>query len=103
MDAGVTGFDCSDLTRNAYARVGISIPRNSSQQYARLPKVGPSHLRAGDLVFWALDVTRPATVHHVAIYLGNGQIIEVPWSGMTVRITGMRFGSGYIGAVRPGA
>jgi len=78
MDAGVTGFDCSGLTRYAYAQVGISIPRNSTQQYARLPKVGPSDLRAGDLVFWALDVTRPGTVQHVAIYLGNGQIIEAP-------------------------
>lgn len=71
IDAGVVGFDCSALTRYAYARAGIALPRNSRAQYAALPKVACADLRPGDLVFWALDVTDPATIHHVALYLGG--------------------------------
>jgi cell wall-associated NlpC family hydrolase len=102
IDDGVVGFDCSGLTRYAYAQAGISIPRQSTVQYASLPPVPLSDLQRGDLVFWATDVSDPATVHHVALYLGRGQILEAPESGETVRVTAMRW-AGFIGAVRPSA
>ena len=102
IDAGVIGFDCSGLTRYAYAQAGIYIPRNSSAQYAALAKVSGSNLQPGDLVFYATDTSRPSTIHHVAMYLGGQMMIEAPESGLTVRITGMRWG-GFIGAVRPSA
>jgi len=102
VDAGVIGFDCSGLTRYAYGRAGISIPRNSSAQYRALPKVSRADLQRGDLVFWATDTSNPSTIHHVAIYLGDGQILEAPESGKTIRVTAMRWG-GYLGAVRPSA
>lgn len=102
IDAGVVGFDCSGLTRYAYAQAGIVIARNSTRQYATLPKVSRADLQRGDLVFWAVDTSNPATIHHVAIYLGDGQILEAPQSGSVVRVTAMRW-SGYIGAVRPSA
>jgi cell wall-associated NlpC family hydrolase len=102
IDAGVIGFDCSGLTRYAYARAGIYIPRNSSAQYAALPKVSSSNMKAGDLVFYATNTSNPSTIHHVAMYLGGGMMIEAPESGLTVRITSMRWG-GFIGAVRPSA
>jgi cell wall-associated NlpC family hydrolase len=102
IDEGVVGFDCSGLTRYAYGRAGISIARNSTQQYATLPKVSRAGLQRGDLVFWALDTSRPATIHHVAIYLGDGQILEAPQSNSVVRVTAMRW-SGFIGGVRPSA
>jgi cell wall-associated NlpC family hydrolase len=102
IDDGVVGFDCSGLTRYAYAQAGIDIPRNSRAQYAALPKVSRSALQAGDLVFWATDTSSPATIHHVAIYLGDDRMLEAPQSGSTVRVTSMRW-SGYIGAVRPSA
>ncbi|MEU2348158.1 NlpC/P60 family protein [Modestobacter sp. NPDC049651] len=102
IDAGIVGFDCSGLTRYAYAQAGVSIPRNSSAQYRALPKVTRADLQRGDLVFWALDTNDPATIHHVAIYLGDGQILEAPESGRSIRVTSMRWG-GYIGAVRPTA
>jgi cell wall-associated NlpC family hydrolase len=101
-DRGVIGFDCSGLTQYAYARAGISIPRNSRAQYSSLPKVGRAALRPGDLVFWATDPSRPSTIHHVAIYLGGDRILEAPESGKAVRATAMRWGH-YAGAVRPSA
>jgi len=102
IDDGVVGFDCSGLTRYAYAQAGISIPRNSIAQYRALPKVARADLQRGDLVFYALDTSDPGTIHHVAMYLGGGQMIEAPQSGQRIHITAMRWG-GYIGAVRPSA
>ncbi|SDX80606.1 Cell wall-associated hydrolase, NlpC family [Modestobacter sp. DSM 44400] len=102
VDEGVVGFDCSGLTRYAYAQAGISIARNSTQQYATLPKVSRAELQRGDLIFWALDTDRPSTIHHVAIYLGDGMILEAPQSNSVIRVTSMRW-PGFIGAVRPSA
>jgi cell wall-associated NlpC family hydrolase len=102
IDAGVVGFDCSGLTRYAYAQAGISIPRNSSAQYRALPTVSRHDLQRGDLVFWATNTSNPSTIHHVAIYLGNGQILEAPESGSEIRVTSMRW-SGFIGGARPSA
>jgi cell wall-associated NlpC family hydrolase len=102
IDAGIVGFDCSGLTRYAYAQAGITIPRNSSAQYLALPEVSRSDLQRGDLVFWATNTRSASTIHHVAIYLGNGQILEAPESGSAVRVTSMRW-SGFIGGARPSA
>jgi cell wall-associated NlpC family hydrolase len=101
-DLGIIGFDCSGLTQYAYARAGISIPRNSRAQYSALPKVGSDDLLPGDLVFWATDPSNPATIHHVAIYLGDGKMVEAPESGDVVKVSAMRW-RGYAGAVRPSA
>lgn len=100
IDAGVVGFDCSGLTRYAYYQAGISIPRNSIAQYESLPHVSRDNLQRGDLVFWATNTSSPGTIHHVAIYLGNETIIEAPESGLTVRVTSMRW-RGFIGGARP--
>jgi cell wall-associated NlpC family hydrolase len=102
IDAGVVGYDCSGLTRFAYAQADVGIARNSRAQFATLPKVSRDALQPGDLVFWALDVDDPATIHHVALYLGGGQIVEAPHSGATVQVRSM-YWSGYAGAVRPSA
>jgi cell wall-associated NlpC family hydrolase len=102
IDAGVVGFDCSGLTRYAYAQAGISIPRNASAQYQALPKVSRSDLQRGDLVFWATDTSDPSTIHHVAIYLGDGSILEAPESGEVIRIASMRW-TEFIGGARPSA
>jgi cell wall-associated NlpC family hydrolase len=101
-DSNVIGFDCSGLTRYAYYQAGITIQRQSTMQYLTLPHVSTANLQRGDLVFWAFNTGNPYTIHHVAIYLGNNQIIEAPESGEKVRVTAMRW-SGYIGAARPTA
>ena len=61
-----------------------------------------SNLQAGDLVFRATDPGNPQTIHHVAIYLGDGRVLQAPESGDVVKISDMWW-SGYAGAVRPSA
>jgi cell wall-associated NlpC family hydrolase len=53
-------------------------------------------------VFWATNPADPGTIHHVAIYLGGGKMVEAPESGDVVKVSNMRW-KGYAGAVRPSA
>ena len=97
---GPSSFDCSGLTQWAYAYAGIHLPRVAADQYNFGRRVAITELAPGDLVYWATDITNPASIHHVAIYLGNGQILAAPHTGAFVREEAM-FGEGYIGATRP--
>jgi cell wall-associated NlpC family hydrolase len=99
-DRGVIGFDCSGLTQYAYARAGVSIPRNSRAQFTSLPRVPVADLQPGDLVFWATDPGDPRTIHHVALYLGQGRVLQAPESGDIVTVSKMWW-TGYAGAGRP--
>jgi cell wall-associated NlpC family hydrolase len=96
------GFDCSGLTQYAYGQAGIYIPRNSRAQYSSLPKVAADDLQAGDLVFWATNPSNPATIHHVALYMGGGKVVQAPQTGDVVKVSDMWW-RGYAGAVRPSA
>jgi cell wall-associated NlpC family hydrolase len=78
--AGPSSFDCSGLTSWAWAQAGVSIPRTSGGQ-AGLPTVPLSELQPGDLV------TYYSPVHHVAMYIGNGQIIHASTESKPVYIT----------------
>ncbi|TKV60713.1 hypothetical protein FDO65_03245 [Nakamurella flava] len=100
-DYNKVGFDCSGLALYAWAQVGVYLPHYSGYQYQGQPKVSRGDLQPGDLVFWAYNTSDPGTIHHVAIYLGDNQIIEAPNSGSYVRISSM-YWDGYIGASRPG-
>lgn len=95
------GFDCSGLALYAWAQQGVYLPHYSGYQYNVGTHVSRNDLQPGDLVFYAYNTSNPATIHHVAIYMGNGQMIEAPQSGSVVKISPMRW-SGYIGATRPG-
>lgn len=95
------GFDCSGLTLYAWGQVGVSLPHYSGYQFNQGLRVNRSDLQPGDLVYYANDTSNAATIHHVAIYMGNDQIIEARQSGDVVRISSMRW-AGYIGATRPG-
>ena len=78
-------YDCSSYTGSAFAKSGVYLPRTSSQQYAAAPKKVPlSQLRRGDLVFSSSN--GGSSFYHVAIYLGNGQVIHArnPNSGISV-------------------
>jgi cell wall-associated NlpC family hydrolase len=102
LDTGVVGYDCSALTQYAYGRAGVSVPRTSREQFTNLPKVAKADLQPGDLVFWAHNPADPTTIHHVALYLGGGKVVQAPESGDVVRISDIWW-TGYAGAVRPTA
>lgn len=100
---GATGpgtFDCSGLTGWAYDQAGLRLPRTSRQQFYAGPHVALADLAPGDLLFWADDVNRPATIHHVSVYVGGGRMIAAARAGTLVREQAV-YSNGYIGAVRP--
>ena len=89
---GPWGFDCSGLTQQAFGAAGQWIPRTATAQYAQAPhKVPLSQLQAGDLVFWGTE----GNFWHVAIYLGNGQVVHAmnPNDGLRVTPIGYMYGT----------
>ncbi|MFD8573485.1 NlpC/P60 family protein [Streptomyces sp. NPDC059639] len=92
------GFDCSGLTLYAYAQAGIALPRTATQQYAASEPVKPGDVRPGDLVFYGSST---AAIHHVAIYVGNGWMIDAPRPGTRVRYDPMDIMSDLIAVGRP--
>jgi cell wall-associated NlpC family hydrolase len=100
--SGPDVWDCSGLTQWSYRQAGVRLPRTAAEQYLAVPtKVPLGELEPGDLLFWATDLSNPLTIHHVAIYLGNGQMLAAPHTGTVVRIQPVYL-DGYYGAVRPG-
>lgn len=85
--AGTVGFDCSGLTRYAFAGVGVGLPRYSGDQYDAGRKVPLSQAKRGDLLFWG-----PGGGQHEAIYLGGGQMIEAQRTGVPVKVSPVRTG-----------
>ncbi|MGI8696558.1 MAG: C40 family peptidase, partial [Mycobacteriales bacterium] len=100
-DVGVLGFDCSGLVLYSWSQEGIGLPHFSGYQYASGPHPSTGALLPGDLLFWSYDGT-PATIHHVAIYIGHGDVIEAPQSGDVVKIVPIWY-DGLVGATRPDA
>jgi len=104
---GATGelgfYDCSGLMLRAYQKGGLTLPRTSRQQWYAGPRVwNVADMQPGDLVFYAYNTADPATIHHVGIYIGAGNMIDAPYTGANVRITPFLRGD-FIGAVRPTA
>ena len=100
-DGSKYGFDCSGLALWAWAQVGVSLPHYSGYQYHSGRRISRGNLMPGDLVFWAYDTGDPSTIHHVAIYIGGGRVVQAPQSNDVVRISSMWY-DGYVGAARPG-
>jgi cell wall-associated NlpC family hydrolase len=98
------GFDCSGLMRYAYYQAtgkdllnGTADDQfHSSQASARFSAgQGTAPLLPGDLMFWG-----SGHIHHVAMYLGNGQMVEAYESGTRIRVAPARTGGDYAGAIR---
>ena len=82
------GVDCSGLTMLAWESAGVDLPHLSRAQYSYGTHVPIGSMEAGDLIFWSSNGTQSG-IYHVAIYLGDGQMIEAPTFGVPVRITGV--------------
>lgn len=95
-------FDCSGLTKAAYASVGIELPRVANDQWTAGPHPGRDELLPGDLVFFAYDLGDPRSIHHVGIYVGGGYMIDAPYTGATIRFDPVD-SPDYFGATRPTA
>jgi cell wall-associated NlpC family hydrolase len=104
---GATGpdsYDCSGLTLRAYEAAGITLDRVSRDQYHDGAMLPVRNAQPGDLLFWAYDPSNPATIHHVAIYLGGGKIVEAQQTGVPVHVRSMSFDENELvpQALRPG-
>ncbi|MFJ8487886.1 C40 family peptidase [Streptomyces sp. NPDC094038] len=98
------GFDCSGLMRYAYYRAtGRDLLNGTADDQFHSPQAsarfsagqGTAPLVPGDLMFWGSGY-----VHHVAMYLGAGQMVEAYESGTHIRVTPVRTGGDYAGAIR---
>ncbi|MBU9764951.1 NlpC/P60 family peptidoglycan endopeptidase RipA [Mycobacterium sp. TNTM28] len=83
--ANTVGFDCSGLILYAFAGVGIKLPHYSGSQYNAGRKIPSSQMRRGDVIFYG-----PGGSQHVTLYLGNGQMLEAPYTGSHVKISPVR-------------
>jgi cell wall-associated NlpC family hydrolase len=98
--AGPDSYDCSGLTMWAYAQVGVTIDHWTGYQWQEGARVSTSAMRPGDLAFFATDTNDPNTIHHVGMYIGNGEMVEAPYTGADVRISSV-WRPDLIGVIRP--
>jgi cell wall-associated NlpC family hydrolase len=94
---GPTTFDCSGLMYAAYQAAGITLPRTTEAEWASLPHVSLSNLQVGDMIEYNGE-------SHVAMYVGNGMIVDAPHTGAVVEEIPMNtswYASNEDGAVAP--
>jgi peptidoglycan DL-endopeptidase RipA len=99
--AGPDAYDCSGLTMVAWAHAGVQLLHYTGYQWQEGPHVPLDELQRGDLLFYATDNSDPATIHHVGIYIGNGMMVDAPYTGAFVRIDSIYAPGVPIGAIRP--
>ncbi|SDS06432.1 Cell wall-associated hydrolase, NlpC family [Friedmanniella luteola] len=92
---GPAAYDCSGLTGAAWKAAGVTLPRTSQSQIGAGRSVSRSELQPGDLVFYYSGIS------HVALYVGNGQIIHAPNSRSSVKYADVD-SMPWAGARRPG-
>lgn len=93
--SGPGSYDCSGLTMWAWAHSGASLPHSSRAQYASTKRVSRGQWQPGDLLFFG------SPIHHVGMYIGNGQMVAAPHSGAVVRVSSASSRGDYVGAGRP--
>ncbi|WP_326561153.1 C40 family peptidase [Micromonospora sp. NBC_01796] len=77
---GPDGYDCSGLTSAAWRAGGVQLPHNAARQWRVVKRISRAERQPGDLVFYYADI------HHVGIYVGDGNIIHAPRSGKPVQL-----------------
>lgn len=91
---GPENFDCSGFTSWVWREAGVSLPRTSRAQYADGRKVSRSDVQPGDLVYFGNPI------HHVGVYVGDGNMISATRTGQPVKMQ-PAFRGDYVGATRP--
>ncbi|RRO93453.1 cell wall hydrolase [Corynebacterium bovis] len=81
------GFDCSGLMMYAFAAAGVKLDHYSGYQYTAGEQIPVAQAERGDMLFWGAGGSE-----HVALYLGDGKMLEAPQSGSQVRISDVRWG-----------
>ncbi|WP_228771435.1 C40 family peptidase [Actinokineospora iranica] len=95
---GPGSFDCSGLTLYAYRAAGVSLPHSSRAQFGYGKSVSRSELIPGDLLFYGGSAS---TIHHVAMYIGDGRIVHASTTGVPVKTDTIDGGGrDYLGAKR---
>ncbi|HJV09006.1 MAG TPA: NlpC/P60 family protein [Acidimicrobiales bacterium] len=97
--SGPDSFDCSGLTAWAWKAAGVRLSHSAYDQYFETTRVPVSAVQPGDLLFFGDDGVE--SIHHTAIYIGGGDMIEASQTGTPIRIRGWRAGD-LVGAGRPG-
>ncbi|ADB31865.1 NLP/P60 protein [Kribbella flavida DSM 17836] len=92
---GPSSFDCSGLTKAAWARAGVSLSHSSRAQINEGRRVSRGQLQPGDLVFFYSPIS------HVGMYIGNGRMVHASRPGKPVKTDSID-SMPYSGAVRPG-
>lgn len=96
--AGPNSWDCSGLTMFAYSQGGVSLPHSSRVQYTMGKPVASGQWQPGDLLFYGRSAS---SIHHVAMYIGDGNIVHASHSGVPVLVAPVsNGGSDYFGAKR---
>jgi peptidoglycan DL-endopeptidase CwlO len=101
---GPNSYDCSGLMLRAYQSAGVTLPRVAAQQYWAGTQLPVRQAQPGDLLFWGYDTSNPASIHHVAMYLGNGRMVEAANQTVPLRQRAVSFDEHELMplAVRPG-
>jgi len=74
---GPVGYDCSGLVQQAFAAAGVSVPRTGTEQFWAAPQRVPlSQMRYGDLLVFDESPAGSGSFGHIAIYLGNDQVVQ---------------------------
>ena len=97
--SGPDSFDCSGLTAWAWKAAGVHLSHSAYTQYFETTRVPINAVQPGDLLFFGKDGVE--SIHHNAIYIGDGNMIEASQTGTPIRIRGWRAGD-LVGAGRPG-
>lgn len=97
--SGPDNFDCSGLTSYAWRAAGVSLSHSAYDQWFETTRVSVNNVIPGDLLFFGDNGVE--SIHHVAMYVGDGNMIEASQTGTPVRIRGWR-SVDLVGAGRPG-
>lgn len=97
--AGPNVFDCSGLTMYAWGKAGVQLPHSSRAQYGYGKAVAYGQWQPGDLLFYGSSA---GSIHHVAMYVGDGLIVHASTDGVPVKTAAAPDGAGrdYLGARR---